>query len=144
MIRIRSFFSTLCVLLGANLANAQTQQGLPANASASANPKGWRCNSGYVERGPACVSVAEATDSEIRKQLIAASLAAYSGSCPCPYNVDRAGRSCGRRSAYSRPGGRSPRCYDSDIPDAEVKQVRDAHKKKGDSTDTITGASPWR
>ena len=31
--------------------------------------------------------------------------------CDCPYDVDRAGRTCGRRSAYSKPGGRSPQCY---------------------------------
>lgn len=33
------------------------------------------------------------------------------GSCDCPYDFDRRGRSCGKRSAYSRPGGRSPICY---------------------------------
>lgn len=37
--------------------------------------------------------------------------AAVSGSCDCPYDTDRRGRSCGKRSAYSRPGGRSPVCY---------------------------------
>lgn len=37
--------------------------------------------------------------------------APYTGSCDCPYHTDRAGRRCGARSAYSRPGGRSPRCY---------------------------------
>jgi hypothetical protein len=42
-------------------------------------------------------------------------LPANRGSCPCPYNVDRAGRMCGRRSAYSRPGGASPICYDKDV-----------------------------
>lgn len=34
-----------------------------------------------------------------------------SGSCECPYDTDKRGRSCGRRSAYSRPGGASPICY---------------------------------
>ena len=33
------------------------------------------------------------------------------GSCDCPYDLMRNGRSCGGRSAYSRPGGRSPACY---------------------------------
>jgi hypothetical protein len=40
--------------------------------------------------------------------------AAVSGSCDCPYDTDRRGRSCGARSAYSRPGGSSPVCYVSD------------------------------
>lgn len=33
------------------------------------------------------------------------------GSCDCPYDRDSRGNSCGRRSAYSRPGGASPMCY---------------------------------
>jgi hypothetical protein len=37
-----------------------------------------------------------------------------SGSCDCPYDTDKRGNSCGRRSAYSRPGGRSPICYERD------------------------------
>ena len=35
----------------------------------------------------------------------------YVGTCDCPYDLMRNGRSCGGRSAYSRPGGRSPVCY---------------------------------
>lgn len=50
-----------------------------------------------------------------RKELIAQSSATYPGNCPCPYNRDRAGRKCGKRSAWSKPGGRSPLCYESDI-----------------------------
>lgn len=34
-----------------------------------------------------------------------------SGSCDCPYDTDSAGRSCGARSAYSKPGGREPICF---------------------------------
>ena len=64
------------------------------------------------------------TDGQIRKQMIAQSISQYSGSCPCPYFTDRAGRRCGGRSAYSRPGGASPLCYDSDISDATVERVR--------------------
>lgn len=37
--------------------------------------------------------------------------APYVGRCDCPYDEMRNGRSCGGRSAYSRPGGRKPRCY---------------------------------
>jgi hypothetical protein len=36
---------------------------------------------------------------------------AVSGSCDCPYDTDRRGRSCGARSAYSRNGGRGAVCY---------------------------------
>ncbi|MFB2836580.1 thermonuclease family protein [Floridanema evergladense] len=34
--------------------------------------------------------------------------------CRCPYDYDRRGNICGGRSAYSRPGGESPRCYVGD------------------------------
>lgn len=64
------------------------------------------------------------TDSAIRQKIVRASISSYPGNCPCPYNVDRAGRSCGRRSAYSRPGGYSPKCYPSDVTAAEVKAYR--------------------
>ncbi|MGR3662630.1 MAG: SH3 domain-containing protein [Paracoccaceae bacterium] len=58
--------------------------------------------------------------SAARKIIIRQSIASYSGSCPCPYNRDRGGRRCGKRSAWSRPGGYSPMCYDSDITDARL------------------------
>jgi|GEM_PF-1366209 len=63
-------------------------------------------------------SIAAPTSAEIavaRKMIIKQSLESYAGSCPCPYNYDRAGRRCGKRSAYSKPGGYSPICYDSDV-----------------------------
>ena len=56
-----------------------------------------------------------------RKAIIRQSINSYPGSCPCPYNVDRGGRRCGKRSAWSRPGGYSPICYDSDVSDARVQ-----------------------
>ncbi len=52
---------------------------------------------------------------ELKKQMIAASIEEYGGPCPCPYNTMRNGRQCGRRSAYSRPGGESPLCFEADI-----------------------------
>jgi hypothetical protein len=64
------------------------------------------------------------TDAGIRQQIIRASIAAYPGSCPCPYNVDRAGRRCGGRSAWSRPGGYAPRCYPRDVTIEEVAAYR--------------------
>jgi hypothetical protein len=61
---------------------------------------------------------------QIKQAIIRQSIANYSGSCPCPYSVMRNGRSCGGRSAYSRPGGESPICYASDVTDAEVRAWR--------------------
>jgi hypothetical protein len=68
------------------------------------------------------------SDAQIRQRIIRESIASYPGSCPCPYNTDRAGRSCGRRSAYSRPGGYAPQCYPRDVSDAEVQAWRRAHR----------------
>lgn len=58
--------------------------------------------------------------SEIVRQIMQDSLRSYSGSCPCPYNSDLAGRRCGARSAYSRPGGARPLCYESDVSEAMI------------------------
>jgi hypothetical protein len=69
-------------------------------------------------------ALARESDAQIRQAIIRESLASYPGSCPCPYNTDRAGRSCGARSAYSRPGGYSPKCYARDISATEVAAYR--------------------
>ncbi len=75
--------------------------------------------------GFSSVSIAQnENDEEIKQKIITESTARYSGSCPCPYNRDRAGRSCGKRSAYSRPGGASPICYPSDVTEAMIKRYR--------------------
>jgi len=64
------------------------------------------------------------SDQQIKAKLIRESIASHSGNCPRPYNVDRAGRSCGRRSAYSRPGRKQPLCYEKDVTPAMVEQYR--------------------
>lgn len=69
-------------------------------------------------------AAAQRSDAQIRQQIVRESIAAYPGSCPCPYSVDRGGRRCGARSAYSRPGGYAPRCCPSDVSDAEVRARR--------------------
>jgi len=69
------------------------------------------------------------TDAEIKQEIIKDSIAKYKGNCPCPYNVDRAGHSCGRRSAYSRPGGASPLCYDKDVTQKMVDDYRKRTKQ---------------
>lgn len=63
--------------------------------------------------------------SEIVQLIIARSIDSYSGSCPCPYNVDRGGRRCGGRSAYSKPGGASPICYESDVTEGMIQRFLD-------------------
>jgi hypothetical protein len=72
------------------------------------------------------ISAADITDKQIRQAIIQQSIQSYPGNCPCPYNTDRAGRSCGKRSAYSKPGGYAPLCYPQDISDKAVKAYRQA------------------
>lgn len=67
---------------------------------------------------------ARLTTSQVKKLLIRRSHAYYNGNCPCPYNRDRAGRRCGKRSAYSRPGGASPLCYEGDVSEQMVANFR--------------------
>lgn len=56
--------------------------------------------------------------------VLAQSRAGYSGSCACPDDRDRAGRRCGGRSAYSKPGGYAPLCYPRDVTQAMIEQAR--------------------
>ena len=67
------------------------------------------------------------TDAQVRQRIIQESIDSYPGNCPCPYNSDRAGRSCGGRSAYSRAGGYAPKCYAADVSAAEVRAYRARH-----------------
>jgi len=62
--------------------------------------------------------------SEISKRLIADSIAAYPGPCACPYQSARNGSSCGKRSAYVRPGGYAPLCFAGDITPAMIEEYR--------------------
>jgi hypothetical protein len=64
------------------------------------------------------------TDRAIAQVIVTSSRSSYSGSCPCPDNVDRAGRRCGGRSAYSRPGGHAPLCYESDVNAQMIAEFR--------------------
>lgn len=78
--------------------------------------------------GLALAPAAAQSDAQIKQQIIRQSIAAYPGPCPCPYSVMRNGRSCGGRSAYSRPGGYAPICYPADISQADVAAWRAAHR----------------
>ena len=70
------------------------------------------------------------SDAQVRQEVIRESIAAYQATghpCACPYNAARSGSSCGRRSAYSRPGGAAPLCYPGDVTSGMVTDWRAAH-----------------
>lgn len=71
-----------------------------------------------------------ATDVEVTKRIIEDSRQAYYATghpCACPYDVDRRGHSCGRRSAYSRPGGAEPKCFPNDVTAGDLAKWRMDH-----------------
>lgn len=67
------------------------------------------------------------SDTQVRHMMMRDSIAAYPGRCPCPYNRARNGSRCGRQSAWSRPGGYAPLCYERDISDRMVEKYRKEH-----------------
>jgi hypothetical protein len=73
------------------------------------------------------ISALAASDDQICELLINQSIATYPGNCPCPYNLDRGGRRCGARSAYSKQGGYAPLCYPGDVTAGMIAQYRRAN-----------------
>ncbi len=76
---------------------------------------------------PYAFSKTNLSDAEIVKQIIRDSIASYPGNCPCPYNSTRNGSACGRRSAYSKPGGYSPICYPNDVSAEMIENYRERY-----------------
>src|ERR1700731_264467 len=64
------------------------------------------------------------TDQQIATIIVKASRDAYYGTghpCACPEDLARNGSRCGKRSAYSRPGGAEPYCYVTDVPREKIE-----------------------
>jgi hypothetical protein len=80
-------------------------------------------------KAPPASKSSELSDAEIKRRMIAESIADYPGPCPCPYNTARNGSSCGKRSAWSRPGGATPLCYPSDISADMIADYRASHQE---------------
>jgi hypothetical protein len=55
--------------------------------------------------------------------IIAEDQYGYSGNCPCPYDSDSRGGSCGSRSSYSK-GGTISYCYGDDISDLTISREK--------------------
>lgn len=62
------------------------------------------------------------TDDEIKQAVIQESIASYPGHCPCPFNLASNGSKCGKRSAWSKPGGYAPICYPQEVTPEMEKQ----------------------
>lgn len=66
----------------------------------------------------------EITNEQIIQNIIQNSIASYPGNCPCPYNFTAGGSKCGKRSAYSKPGGYAPLCYPADVTPAMISSYK--------------------
>jgi hypothetical protein len=106
---MRSFVLALALLLGESASQAATGQTFVAESRAEN------------------ASQKRLSDAQIKRLLIAESIAAYEGNCPCPYSRARNGWRCGRRSAYSREGGAAPLCYPNDVTAEMVQAYREEH-----------------
>ena len=71
------------------------------------------------------------------EQMIEESIGNYPGRCPCPYSIMSNGKKCGKRSAYSKPGGYEPLCYVSDITGEENNKANIKKKIRILDGDTI-------
>ena len=66
-------------------------------------------------------------NTEIIQNIIQNSIASYPGNCPCPYSITASGSKCGKRSAYSKPGGYAPICYSEDVTPAMISSYKHKH-----------------
>lgn len=81
---------------------------------------GW-IHAGYVSQSPQTEREPERPLRTLAPTTVAPTARAFSGravrapyvgTCDCPYDLKRNGARCGGTSAYSRPGGREPECYE--------------------------------
>lgn len=63
-------------------------------------------------------------DEDIKLKIIFQSIKSYDGPCPCPYSLKRNGNECGNISAYKRPGGAEPICYETDISEKMIENYK--------------------
>ncbi|PWD82987.1 hypothetical protein [Ignatzschineria cameli] len=70
------------------------------------------------------------SDDEIKNIIIQQSIASYPKSCACPYNSAKNGSRCGKRSAYSKKGGYTPKCYPEDISPREIKEWKQRNNSR--------------
>jgi hypothetical protein len=109
----------LVVLCAACAGNETTQ--LRSKEQRESPARGGQATPGSAKRQAAL------TDQEISEIIVRTSRQGYYStgrSCACPDDSARGGSRCGMRSAYSRPGGASPKCYLLDVTTADIAAFR--------------------
>ena len=76
---------------------------------------------------------------KIIQDIIANSIASYPGKCACPYQRTSNGSRCGKRSAYSKPGGYEPLCFPSDVTDEMISSLNNPSLNNTNSSSDFIG-----
>ncbi|ENB7196960.1 hypothetical protein ABIH54_003609 [Enterobacter bugandensis] len=79
----------------------------------------------FFSVGNAVAKANALSDTQVKNEIIAESIADYPGVCACPFNQARNGSSCGRHSAWSKAGGYSPICYQNEVTAEMIKEWRE-------------------
>ena len=85
------------------------------------------------------LSLAKEKKDQIIQQIISESIASYSGKCACPYQKTSNGSRCGKRSAYSKPGGYEPICFPSDVSEEMINSANTSSNKTLDHSPDFVG-----
>lgn len=62
---------------------------------------------------------------QLAQEVVDASISGYQahyGNCPCPFNRAKNNSKCGKRSAWSKPGGQEPVCYVEEVTDVMIER----------------------
>ncbi len=84
-------------------------------------------------------SLGDENKDQIIQQIISESIASYPGKCACPYQKTSNGSRCGKRSAYSKPGGYEPICFPSDVKDEMINSASTSSNKTLDHSPDVVG-----
>ena len=85
------------------------------------------------------LSLANENKDQIIQQIISESIASYPGKCACPYQKTSNGSRCGKRSAYSKPGGYEPICFPSDVSEEMINSANTSSNKTLDYSPDFVG-----
>ena len=82
---------------------------------------------------------ADENKDEIIQKIISDSIASYPGKCACPYQRTSNGSRCGKRSAYSKPGGYEPLCFPSDVTEQMISSKNESISNNTSSSFDFVG-----
>ncbi len=67
-------------------------------------------------------------DDGIKATIVRDSIAKYRRGCPCPYSLNKEGKACDRKSAYSQGYKSAPLCYPRNVTKEAIAAYRAEHQ----------------